>query len=265
MNLRIKRILSSLIDFCIMLGLFFFLSYIYSLIFVQNNEKYQNYASEANQILLDSGLFKEEKGELVEIDTLIDDKLNSFYKMTYNEKDTYPYIDNTDKYVSYNDAKEKSGLFHQISNGSYVPNEGKTDEEFASFYKKELYKAEISLYNYSNYKNLKQYIDHINKIGGYTNIVVSNVLVYLIMPFILKDKTLGEKIFKLKLVSQDNNKASIVQHFVRFIAWFMIDILMSTWLFFIPITINMIIFLIDKKSRGIADLLAVTMVIEEEQ
>ena len=45
----------------------------------------------------------------------------------------------------------------------------------------------------------------------------------------------------------------------------MIDILMSTWLFFIPITINMIIFLIDKKSRGIADLLAVTMVIEEEQ
>ena len=58
MNLRIKRILSSLIDFCIMLGLFFFLSYIYSLIFVQNNEKYQNYASEANQILLDSGLFK---------------------------------------------------------------------------------------------------------------------------------------------------------------------------------------------------------------
>ena len=84
MNLRIKRILSSLIDFCIMLGLFFFLSYIYSLIFVQNNEKYQNYASEANQILLDSGLFKEEKGELVEIDTLIDDKLNSFYKMTYN-------------------------------------------------------------------------------------------------------------------------------------------------------------------------------------
>ena len=84
MNLRIKRILSSLIDFCIMLGLFFFLSYIYSLIFVQNNEKYQNYASEANQILLDSGLFKEEKGELVEIDTLIDDKLNSFYKMNYS-------------------------------------------------------------------------------------------------------------------------------------------------------------------------------------
>lgn len=264
MNLRIKRILSSLIDFCIMLGLFFFLSYIYSLIFIQNNEKYQNYASEANQILLSSGLFKEEKGELIEIDTLIDDKLDSFYNMTYNGKDTYPYVDNIDKYVSYNDAKEKSGLFHQTSSGNYVPNQDKTDEEFASFYKKELNKAEISLYNYSNYKNLKKYIDKINKIGGYTNIVISNVLIYLIMPFVLKDKTIGEKIFKLKLVSQDNNKASIVQHFVRFIAWFMIDILMSTWLFFIPITINMIIFLIDKKSRGIADLLAVTMIIEEE-
>ena len=106
-SLRIKRVISSCIDFVIMLGLFFGIGFIYSCIFIENNSEYQNNVKEINNILLESGLFVD-NGEniLVEITDNYDEKLDSFYKMTYNDNNCYPYIDSNDHYVSYNENKQ---------------------------------------------------------------------------------------------------------------------------------------------------------------
>lgn len=262
-NLKLKRILSSLIDFVIMLLLFLFVGFIYSCIFIENNQDYQNNVVEMNSILSSSGLYKQEKDQLVDIDSNYDQHISEFYQMKYDGEHTFPYVDKLDYYTSYEDAKDKSGLFNKV-NDVYYPLIDKEDSEFINFYKRELYKAQISLYNYTNYKNLDKEVNRVLKIGGYVSIVSSNLIVYFIMPFILKKgRTIGDLIFKLKLVSQDGNKPSFAQLIIRFIAWMMIDILMSTWLLLIPITINIIICLCDKKSRGIADLLAVTMLQED--
>ena len=143
-NLKLKRILSSLIDFVIMLLLFLFVGFIYSCIFIENNQDYQNNVVEMNNILSSSGLYKQEKDQLVDIDSNYDQHISEFYQMKYDGEHTFPYVDKLDYYTSYDDAKDKSGLFNKV-NDVYYPLIDKEDSEFINFYKRELYKAQISL------------------------------------------------------------------------------------------------------------------------
>ena len=175
-----------------------------------------------NEIMLSSGLFEENsKGDIVDIDDNYDEVLTEFYK-------TYPYVDaNKDHFSSYEDAKRKSGLFHEVSDGVFVVNEDVSELDLGIFYSSQLYNAKVSLFNYSDYKNYYDYNNNLIYWGSIGCIVLSSAIFYLILPLCLKGKSIGRLIFKMELLSQDDKPASIIQRIVRYIAFLMIVVLMS--------------------------------------
>lgn len=259
MKTRLKRYTGSLIDFLLFILFFYLFTLFFSNVIVPNNPTYQANSDKMNEIMLSSGLFEENsKGDIVDIDDNYDEVLTEFYK-------TYPYVDaNKDHFSSYEDAKRKSGLFHEVSDGVFVVNEDASELDLGIFYTSQLYNAKVSLFNYSDYKNYYDYNNNLIYWGSIGCIVLSSAIFYLILPLCLKGKSIGRLIFKMELLSQDDKPASIMQRIVRYIAFLMIVVLMSLWLYFIPLGINLIIYFIDKKNRGIPDLLAVTYVKERE-
>lgn len=259
MKTRLKRYTGSLIDFLLFILFFYLFTLFFSNVIVPNNPTYQANSEKMNEIMLSSGLFEENsKGDIVDIDDNYDEVLTKFYK-------TYPYVDaNKDHFSSYEDAKRKSGLFHEVSDGVFVVNEDASELDLGIFYTSQLYNAKVSLFNYSDYKNYYDYNNNLIYWGSIGCIVLSSAIFYLILPLCLKGKSIGRLIFKMELLSQDDKPASIMQRIVRYIAFLMIVVLMSLWLYFIPLGINLIIYFIDKKNRGIPDLLAVTYVKERE-
>lgn len=259
MKTRLKRYTGSLIDFLLFILFFYLFTLFFSNVIVPNNPTYQANSEKMNEIMLSSGLFEENsKGDIVDIDDNYDEVLTKFYK-------TYPYVDaNKDHFSSYEDAKRKSGLFHEVSDGVFVVNEDASELDLGIFYTSQLYNAKVSLFNYSDYKNYYDYNNNLIYWGSIGCIVLSSAIFYLILPLCLKGKSIGRLIFRMELLSQDDKPASIMQRIVRYIAFLMIVVLMSLWLYFIPLGINLIIYFIDKKNRGIPDLLAVTYVKERE-
>ena len=259
MKTRLKRYTGSLIDFLLFILFFYLFTLFFSNVIVPNNPTYQANSEKMNEIMLSSGLFEENsKGDIVDIDDNYDEVLTKFYK-------TYPYVDaNKDHFSSYTDAKRKSGLFHEVSDGVFVVSEDASELDLGIFYTSQLYNAKVSLFNYSDYKNYYDYNNNLIYWGSIGCIVLSSAIFYLILPLCLKGKSIGRLIFKIELLSQDDKPASIMQRIVRYIAFLMIVVLMSLWLYFIPLGINLIIYFIDKKNRGIPDLLAVTYVKERE-
>lgn len=259
MKTRLKRYAGSLIDFLLFILFFYLFTLFFSNVIVPNNPTYQANSEKMNEIMLSSGLFEENsKGDIVDIDDNYDEVLTEFYK-------TYPYVDaNKDHFLSYEDAKRKSGLFHEVSDGVFVVNEDASELDLGIFYTSQLYNAKVSLFNYSDYKNYYDYNDNLIYWGSIGCIVLSSAIFYLILPLCLKGKSIGRLIFRMELLSQDDKPASIMQRIIRYIAFLMIVVLMSLWLYFIPLGINLIIYFIDKKNRGIPDLLAVTYVKERE-
>lgn len=259
MKTRLKRYTGSLIDFLLFILFFYLFTLFFSNVIVPNNPTYQANSEKMNEIMLSSGLFEENsKGDIVDIDDNYDEVLTEFYK-------TYPYVDaNKDHFSSYADAKRKSGLFHEVSDGVFVVNEDASELDLGIFYTSQLYNAKVSLFNYSDYKNYYDYNNNLIYWGSIGCIVLSSAIFYLILPLCLKGKSIGRLIFRMELLSQDDKPASIMQRIIRYIAFLMIVVLMSLWLYFIPLGINLIIYFIDKKNRGIPDLLAVTYVKERE-
>lgn len=259
MKTRLKRYTGSLIDFLLFILFFYLFTLFFSNVIVPNNPTYQANSEKMNEIMLSSGLFEENsKGDIVDIDDNYDEVLTEFYK-------TYPYVDaSKDHFSSYEDAKRKSGLFHEVSDGVFVVNEDASELDLGIFYTSQLYNAKVSLFNYSDYKNYYDYNNNLIYWGSIGCIVLSSAIFYLILPLCLKGKSIGRLIFKMELLSQDDKPASIMQRIIRYIAFLMIVVLMSLWLYFIPLGINLIIYFIDKKNRGIPDLLAVTYVKERE-
>ena len=129
----------------------------------------------------------------------------------------------------------------------------------------EVDKALVILFNETNYQELYQYNRNFLRWSSIICLVVSSSIFYLILPLIIRGQTLGRLIMKTEIVSQDDSKASIPQLIVRYIAFFMIVVLMSLWLYFIPLGVNLLVYFIDKKRRSLPDFFAVTYTREKYQ
>ena len=180
MKTRLKRYTGSLIDFLLFILFFYLFTLFFSNVIVPNNPTYQANSEKMNEIMLSSGLFEENsKGDIVDIDDNYDEVLTKFYK-------TYPYVDaNKDHFSSYEDAKRKSGLFHEVSDGVFVVNEDASELDLGIFYTSQLYNAKVSLFNYSDYKNYYDYNNNLIYWGSIGCIVLSSAIFYLILPLFL--------------------------------------------------------------------------------
>lgn len=255
MKISWRRIAAAIVDTILLYAMFFVCSVLYSELYVKNDAVYQKNADRITEILLESHLYEEKNGSIEEIDDGFDESLTYFYQM-------YPYADGPD---SYEDAKNRSGLFIVSEDGNYIEREDVEAERFRSFYEKEMEKAKTSLYNFSEYRTLEKYNRKVIDVGAYLSLTVASLIVYLAMPFIMKrGRTVGKRIFRLEVISADGKKASVPQILIR--AWsaaFLI--LLSFWFYFIAVCIDAIVYLVDRKHRSIQDFCAVTEVREIEE
>lgn len=252
MKISLRRIAAAIVDALLLYAMFFLCSVLYSELYVKNDAVYQKNADRITEILLESHLYEKRDGSIKEIDDGFDESLTYFYQ-------TYPYVDGPD---SYEDVKKRSGLFIVSADGNYIEREDIEEERFRNFYAKEMEKAVTSLYNFSEYRTLEQYNRKVIDVGAYLSLTVASLIVYLVLPLIIKrGRTIGKWIFRLEVVSADGKKASVPQMMIR--AWsFTFLILLSFWFYFIALCVDAIIYLFDRKHRSIQDFCAVTEVRE---
>lgn len=250
-----RRAIASIIDFIIAIILFFGSTLLFNVCFVNNNQTYQNNIKILTTTLEETELFIYKDGNLVSREDKLDYYITEFYK-------DHDYYDFVDKYTSYVEAKAKSDLFEEIDNQTYEK-EGK-EKELSIFYARELEKVQASIYNSDKaYREALDYNHTVISIGGFVTVIVSSLIVYLVVPLILKNgQTVGLKIVKLKMVSLDNKKASFWQLCIH--AWATTFIILLAWKFyFLSILINIIVFLVNKEHRSISDFAAVTLCLQE--
>lgn len=255
MNLKLKKLLSSLLDIVFGVLLFALFSNTICNLIITKCTNYNNLVNSINDILLETGLYKQDGDNIVLIDDNIDNKLIIYYQ-------NHDYIDSNHKAISYEDAKEKSGLFDNI-NGTYFVKIDAEDNDLKEFYEQELYNASISIANLPEYKTIKRQIDDINTYNAYITLFSVSLICLVIIPICNKKrKTLGNVIMKLKL-SSESEKITFMTLIIRFIAFFAIELLPSLTFYGIPLCISLIMMMFSKKDKYIHDYFAFTYLEED--
>ena len=253
MKTNIKRFFSIILDFLSFILVWFLLSSLYSVIFITNNSVYQNNTDTISSCLVQTNLYEIKDGNTVQVD----DDLNRRFVIFYTDN---KYLDTYDKYSSFDESKKNSGLFeYSTSELYYVEKEGIEKEELTYFYSKEFKKLEVCLYNTNQeFKVALDYNQNVTTVGSFVTIIISSLLIYFVMPLILKKgQSLFYKIFKLVIISEDDKDPSFGQLFIH--AWAnTFIILLGFKFYFISFLIVFLVFVIDKKHRTLGDFASVT-------
>lgn len=259
MKTKMKRIFSSIIDVFVYIFLFSLCIIFSQNVIINNFTNYQDLLTQNNQILLDSGLYEEKDGKIDFIETDIDQKLIVFYSKN-------SYYDQTHKTFSYENAKEQSGIFSLNQNGDYILKPDVLEEDINAFFEEELYKASIVIANREDYKKLSKSIKNIDSYNTFFTLLAVSFLYIFIIPLCNKKRaTIGKLIFNLKVCSETGDKVSIIQLFMRFVAFFAIELLPSLTFYGVTIIISFVLCVGTKKGKSIHDYFALTYVNDFEK
>lgn len=185
---------------------------------------------------------------------------------------TYFYTQFTDfedaKIENYTKSKEESNLFVYDEESQVWNVSGKaTYAELLKFYEIEYEKA----LNYLSLDSLC--LEYARKISITTiveaiiGLTIPLVIFYLVIPLILKErKTLGKKFVGLAVVSRKNGfVATRTQILIRFLAFYFIEVILSIFLFGIPLLISFTLVCFSKERNAIHDYLSATLVVDTRQ
>lgn len=108
-------------------------------------------------------------------------------------------------------------------------------------------------------------INMTSRIISYSAMLVAIFLFYFVIPLLLKDgQTLGKKCLALGVVNKaDGFAVTNLNLFIRFLSFFVIEYLLSSFLMYGPLLISLIVMILNKKGQSIHDLLARTMVVDK--
>lgn len=99
----------------------------------------------------------------------------------------------------------------------------------------------------------------------YRAIFISTLLVcayFTLLPFLLNGQTLGKKVFKIRVVNEQGEKASLKRLFIREIFG---KFLLNFVSFFFGHLISLLLLQSRKDKKSIADILAATIVVDVEK
>lgn len=254
MKISIKRFFAIILDFLSFLGVWALLLCVFSYGIVNNDRTYSYNSDIIENTLLETNLYIVKDGKATPIDSNVNDSLVVFYS-------TNRYLDTYDKNETYEESKMDSGLFfYSAEKRYYVEKDNIDKEDLSYFYSREFKKVETSLYNDNiDYQNALNYNQRLITVGAYVTIIVSSLIVYFVMPLILKrGQTVFYKLFKLEIVSQDAKTASVGQLFIH--SWANTFIILLAWKFyFISFVVAFLVFVINKNHHTIGDYASVTM------
>lgn len=266
-----KRTIAGIIDAFIMLFIAISLFNIAIVPLFNASSNVKQVQNDLNQLMLDSHLYKWNEDtkafELVDEENYIESAkyfVENYCVNTDNSeacsaikgKDTlakvvYEYKDSSDKYVFrdfYNEQFE------------YIGDADKQKE-----IEKQVYYLVGNYFRVSDaYKTLNnQYTLYFNA-EAYISLFIASAITYLLVPLLTKNgKTFGKMMFQLSLANAKGYKIKKSQIVVRFLSFFVVNILLGVMTIFILPFISFTIMVFSKKNSTIHDYLSATMVIDD--
>lgn len=200
------------------------------------------------EIRKSSHLFETVDGKFTLISSNYDEHLSYFYEN---------YVGDSSKYI---EAKVNSGLF-ELKDGKYVERISATKSQLSEFYSNELYQAELVLYNDDEVVELTSLITSVTVWTLLGSLVFSLIVFFLIFPLFLKNgATLGKMIFGYGLTNKLGYKVKKRQIVLRFFVFLIIEVLLSIFLFGIPLFVSFTMFAFSKYGTSLHDYFAYTVV-----
>lgn len=183
---------------------------------------------------------------------------------------TFFYVDFTNieeaKIENYYQSKEESGLFEKIGDTWEIKGSA-TFNELNQFYE-EQYDIALNYFSHDDEcLTLARKITVVSILEVFLSLTISIVIFFLIFPLIFKERqTLGKKLMGLAVVSRKDGIVAKRRHYLmRFLAFYVIEILLTVFTFGIPLIVSVSMLFFSKEKITLHDYLSATLVIDTRQ
>lgn len=209
---------------------------------------YEESVERYSEIRRSSHLFETVDGKFTLISKNYDENLTYFYEVYVGDS------------TEYNKAKMESGLF-ELKDGKYVERISATSTQLKEFYEKELYDAELVLYNDDEVIELTSLITSVTVWTLIGSLIFSLTIFFLVFPLCLKNgSTLGKMIFGYGLTNKQGYKVKYRQIILRFFVFLILEVLLSIFLLGIPLFVSFTMVAFSKYGTSLHDYFAYTVV-----
>lgn len=229
----------------------------------ENNYKYvivATYENDENQI---ENAKKDENNFYVELSNSRLSIDNAVYEKHINHFLTEIGDTNT-----FNNAKKNNSSLYEEKDNEYVLKSDVKSEDLKEFYNSVyenlLNNDKLKTYKDGSVINNRNYYSSIKTVCVMIPFFVSLIVFYLVLPLVTKNgQTLGKKMMVLGVVNvKDGSNANKLSLIIRFMAFSVIELLLSLIFSFLPLIISVFVMIFNKKGQSIHDLLAQTTVVD---
>ncbi len=231
------------------------------------NQVYDTYVQE----LVDSRIYKEDENNNVifVLDNFTLDELT-----TYDEIITYNY--NLEEYSTngpsaleeFKNSKTdmmKEYFTYDQETDIYTPNQD-NESEILTFYSNAFNDlSSFLLVNNETLANAYSKLNFYNQIERFISILIVSVVLYIVIPLILKNgQTIGKKVLKVYVVECDKEGLglSTSKLLLREGTFVVVEVILSMFTYYIPLILSLIVLVATKNRVSLHDVISRTMVID---
>ena len=231
------------------------------------NQVYDTYVQE----LVDSRMYEEDENNNV---IFILDNFTLDELTTYDEIITYNY--NLEEYSTngpsaleeFNNSKTdmmKEYFTYDQETDTYIPNE-ENESEILTFYSNAFNDlSSFLLVNNETLANAYSKLNFYNQIERFISILIVSVVLYIVIPLILKNgQTIGKKVLKVYVVECDKEGLglSTSKLLLREGTFVVVEVILSMFTYYIPLILSLIVLVATKNRVSLHDVVSRTMVID---
>ena len=241
-------------------------------IFVNSAPYKENYSVYENG-LLSTQLYQKDENNSSKL-TCVIDLLNSDGSVMFSVDKINDYDNNlisfysnysSEKVEEYQNTKETSNIYIKNELNEYVLVESVDINEAYSFFSTSYINA--TKYFFSQNESVNDAYYFLSLTSRYSTIIpigISLLLCYILMPLILKDgQTIAKKLFSLKVISlKEDKQLTKGQIVLRGLFFVFVELVLSYFMYFIPVVISILFLLINKNHLSLHDYIGQTSVID---
>lgn len=266
-----NRLAAACLDiFILMMGFILFNNFFVIPIFnltSDYNQVYDTYVQE----LVDSKMYEEDENNNVifVLDNFTLDELT-----TYDEIITYNYsleeysTNGPSALEEFKNSKTdmmKEYFTYDQETDTYIPNE-ENESKILTFYSDAFNDlSSFLLVNNETLANAYSKLNFYNQIERFISILIVSVVLYIVIPLILKNgQTIGKKVLKVYVVECDKEGLglSTSKLLLREGTFVVVEVILSMFTYYIPIILSLIVLVATKNRVSLHDVVSKTMVID---
>lgn len=221
-----------------------------------STELYQKDENNSSKLTCVIDLLNTDGSVMFSIDKIddYDSNLISFYSNYSNEK-----------VEEYQNTKETSNIYEKNELNEYVLVESVNINDAYNFFSTSYINA--TKYFFTQNESVNEAYYFLSLTSTYSTIIpigISLLLCYVLMPLVFKDgQTIAKKLFSLKVVSlKEDKQLTKGQIVLRGMFFVFVELVLSYFMYFIPIVISILFLLINKNHLSLHDYIGQTYVID---